>query len=245
MKTRAELKAEARELLAGNWGKAILLNIISILGYLFLGTILLGAIGIGIWLAKQSMQNGGGGFTVDNTTTQSAASANNGGSLIGSLLSTFITVGVTYTTLNWLRTKNADFSPVRGMFSAFSKKYFVSTLVLYILQEIFVLLWSLLFIIPGIIKGFSYSQTYLIYKDVNENNEDNNLNYLDYITLSRELMNGHKMDLFVLQLSFIGWVFLGLATFGIGLIWVIPYYQTTMVAFYKDLAGDRFLNYRG
>ena len=88
MKTRAELKAEARELLAGNWGKAILLNIISILGYLFLGTILLGAIGIGIWLAKQSMQNGGGGFTVDNTTTQSAASANNGGSLIGSLLST-------------------------------------------------------------------------------------------------------------------------------------------------------------
>lgn len=245
MKTRAELKAEARELLAGNWGKAILLNIISILGYLFLGTILLGAIGIGIWLAKQSMQNGGGGFTVDNTTTQSAASANNGRSLIGSLLSTFITVGVTYTTLNWLRTKNADFSPVRGMFSAFSKKYFVSTLVLYILQEIFVLLWSLLFIIPGIIKGFSYSQTYLIYKDVNENNEDNNLNYLDYITLSRELMDGHKMDLFVLQLSFIGWFFLGLATFGIGLIWVIPYYQTTMVAFYKDLAGDRFLNYRG
>lgn len=245
MKTRAELKAEARELLAGNWGKAILLNIISILGYLFLGTILLGAIGIGIWLAKQSMQNGGGGFAVDNTTTQSAASANNGGSLIGSLLSTFITVGVTYTTLNWLRTKNADFSPVRGMFSVFSKKYFVSTLVLYILQEIFVLLWSLLFIIPGIIKGFSYSQTYLIYKDVNENNEDNNLNYLDYITLSRELMDGHKMDLFVLQLSFIGWFFLGLATFGIGLIWVIPYYQTTMVAFYKDLAGDRFLNYRG
>lgn len=102
-----------------------------------------------------------------------------------------------------------------------------------------------MFIIPGIIKGFSYSQTYLIYKDVNENNEDNNLNYLDYITLSRELMNGHKMDLFVLQLSFIGWFFLGLATFGIGLIWVIPYYQTTMVAFYKDLAGDRFLNYRG
>lgn len=245
MKTRAELKAEARELLAGNWGKAILLNILSILAYLLIGSIFLGVIGLGIWLTEQSIKNGGAGFNIDEATTQGAAGANSGGNLIGGLIGAFISVGVAYTTLNWLRTKNADFSPVRGMFSAFSKKYFVSTLVLYILQAIFTFLWTLLFIIPGIIKEFSYSQTYLIYKDVNENNEDNNLNYLDYITLSRELMNGHKMELFVLKLSFIGWFLLGAVTFGIAFIWIIPYYETTMIAFYKNLAGDRFLNYQG
>lgn len=245
MKTRAELKAEARELLAGNWGKAILLNVISILAYLLIGVVFLGVIGLGIWLAQQSIKNGGADFNISEATTRGAAGANNGGNLIGGLIGAFISVGVAYTTLNWLRTKNADFSPVRGMFSAFSRKYFVSTLVLYLLQAIFTFLWSLLFIIPGIIKEFSYSQTYLIYKDVNEANEDNNLNYLDYITLSRELMDGHKMDLFILKLSFIGWFILGFVTFGIAFIWIIPYYETTMVAFYKDLAGDRFLNYRG
>ena len=131
------------------------------------------------------------------------------------------------------------------MFSIFSREYFVPVLVLYILQAIFTFLWTLLFVIPGLIKSYSYSQTYYIYKDVNQKGEANNLNYLDYITLSRELMNGHKFEMFVLQLSFIGWWLLVFLTFGIAAIWVYPYYQTTMSAYYKNLAGDKFINYRG
>lgn len=241
MKTRGELKAEARELLAGNWGKAILLNIIPILGTVFIGLILtlLGAVIVFLF------NNGafsGNGSTVNETVNSSAG--NGGSSIIGGVIGVLITTGIAYTTLDWLRTKNSDFSPVRGMFSIFSKKYFVPVLVLYILQTIFMFLWSLLFVIPGWIKAYSYSQTYYIYKDVNKDNENNSLNYLDYITLSRELMNGHKFEMFVLQLSFIGWWLLVAVTAGIAAIWVYPYYQTTMSAYYKNLAGDKFINYR-
>lgn len=242
MKTRGELKAEARELLAGNWGKAILLNIIPILGTVFIGVIVAFLVALIVFLINNGVFSGG--ETTINETVNSSAS-NSGRSFISGLIGTLITTGIAYTTLDWLRTKNNDFSPVRGIFSIFSRKYFVPVLVLYILQAIFTFFWSLLFVIPGLIKTYSYSQTYYIYKDVNEDNDNNSLNYLDYITLSRELMNGHKFEMFVLQLSFIGWWLLVLVSFGIAAIWVYPYYQTTMSAYYKNLAGDKFINYRG
>lgn len=242
MKTRCELKAEVRELLAGNWGKAILLNIIPILGSLVVGIIIALLVVVLAFLVQSGAFSGG---ETSLTETTSNGAANSGGQLFSGLIMALITTGIAYTTLDWLRTKNNDFSPVRGMFSIFSRKYFVPVLVLYILQAIFTFLWSLLFVIPGIIKGYSYSQTYYIYKDVNQKDEANNLNYLDYITLSRELMNGHKFEMFVLQLSFIGWWLLVSVTFGIAAIWVYPYYQTTMSAYYKNLAGDKFINYRG
>lgn len=241
MKTRGELKAEARELLAGNWGKAILLNIIPILGTVFIGVIVTFLVALIVFLINNGVFSGG--ETTINETVNSSAS-NSGRSFISGLIGTLITTGIAYTTLDWLRTKNNDFSPVRGMFSIFSRKYFVPVLVLYILQAIFTFLWSLLFVIPGLIKAYSYSQTYYIYIDVNEDNDNNSLNYLDYITLSRELMNGHKFEMFVLQLSFIGWWLLVAVTAGIAAIWVYPYYQTTMSAYYKNLAGDKFINYR-
>lgn len=242
MKTRGELKAEARELLAGNWGKAIVLNIIPILGAVFAGVIITGAIALITYLVQSGAFSGS---ETSITETASNSAANSGGQLFSGLIGTLITTGIAYTTLDWLRTKNNDFSPVRGMFSVFSREYFVPVLVLYILQAIFTFLWTLLFVIPGLIKSYSYSQTYYIYKDVNQKGEANNLNYLDYITLSRELMNGHKFEMFVLQLSFIGWWLLVFLTFGIAAIWVYPYYQTTMSAYYKNLAGDKFINYRG
>lgn len=61
------------------------------------------------------------------------------------------------------------------------------------------------------------------------------------ITKSRELMDGHKTDLFVLDLSFLGWAILGIVTAGIGFIWITPYYRQTKANFYRKLAGDQFL----
>ena len=119
MKTRGELKAEARELLAGNWGRAILLNIIPILGTVFIGVIVAFLVALIVFLINNGVFSGG--ETTINETVNSSAS-NSGRSFISGLIGTLITTGIAYTTLDWLRTKNNDFSPVRGMFSIFSRK---------------------------------------------------------------------------------------------------------------------------
>ena len=101
-----------------------------------------------------------------------------------------------------------------------------------LLMTIMVFLWSLLLIIPGIIKWFSYAMTPFI---LEENPE---LSASDAIHRSRMMMRGHKFDLFWLQLSFIGWFFLCLLTAGIGFLWLVPYYQTAKAAFYEEVKSE-------
>jgi uncharacterized membrane protein len=97
------------------------------------------------------------------------------------------------------------------------------------LVGLYTFLWSLLFIIPGIIKSFSYSMSMYILAE----NKGKSAN--ECIRESMAMTNGHKMDLFVLGLSFIGWALLCGITFGIASIWVIPYMQTTYANAYKSL----------
>lgn len=101
-----------------------------------------------------------------------------------------------------------------------------------LLQQIYTLLWTLLLIIPGIIKSLSYSLTGCILYDNPEmkNNEA--------IELSMKMMEGHKLDLFWLYLSFIGWGILCCFTFGIGLLWLVPYMQAAFVEFYEDVKAE-------
>ena len=97
------------------------------------------------------------------------------------------------------------------------------------LIEIKVFLWSLLFVIPGIIKAISYSMaTYILA-------ENKGKSARECIKESKEMTNGHKMELFVLGLSFIGWALLCSVTFGIASIWVIPYVQATFANAYNSL----------
>lgn len=100
------------------------------------------------------------------------------------------------------------------------------------LMGLFISLWSLLLIIPGIIKAYSYSMTYFILA------ENKGMPVLEAITLSRKMMDGHKMDLFLLFLSFIGWFILVLITFGIAGIWVYPYLYATFSNFYLSVKED-------
>ena len=100
---------------------------------------------------------------------------------------------------------------------------------LYIITNFFVFLWSLLLIIPGIIKTFSYSMAPFILAD------NPNLTSSEALSESIRIMDGHKFDLFVLQLSFFWWYILGAITFGIAYIYVVPYFQTTMANFYNDI----------
>ncbi len=101
-----------------------------------------------------------------------------------------------------------------------------------ILEVIYILLWTILLIIPGIIKAISYSQTDYILKDYPE------LKYNAAIELSMAMMKGHKFDYFCLILSFIGWILLGILTLGIGLLWVSPYISTTTAHFYEHVKED-------
>ena len=98
-----------------------------------------------------------------------------------------------------------------------------------LLKGIYVLLWSLLLIIPGIIKEYSYAMTENILKD----NPD--MNGEQAIRESMRMMEGHKMQLFLLDLSMIGWLLLSFLTLGIGFLFLEPYVQSCHAHFYEDL----------
>ena len=100
------------------------------------------------------------------------------------------------------------------------------------LMNFFVSLWSLLLIIPGFIKYYAYALTPYILIDNPE------LSANQAINLSQEMMKGHKFDMFILHLSFIGWIFLSIFTFGIGLLWLLPYMMTAQAAFYQDVKKE-------
>jgi uncharacterized membrane protein len=99
-------------------------------------------------------------------------------------------------------------------------------------MQLLTFFWSLLFIIPGIIKAFSYSMTPFILDEYPE------LTPVEAIHRSRMMMKGHKFDLFWLYLSFIGWGILCLFTAGIGFLWLAPYIQTVEAAFYEEVKAE-------
>ena len=99
------------------------------------------------------------------------------------------------------------------------------------LKTVYVLLWSLLFIIPGIIASYSYAMTGYILADHPE------LTASEAIERSKEMMSGNRFRLFCLHLSFIGWAILCAFTMGIGNLWLNPYKQAATAAFYREISG--------
>ena len=129
----------------------------------------------------------------------------------------------------FLRKARGEKAIIENLFNGF--KNFFRALVLFLLSGLFICFWSLLFIIPGIIKVFSYSMAYYILID------NPGMSGLDAITASRKMMKGYKGKLFCLYLSFIGWALLCIPTFGIGYLWLFPYMQLSMANFYEDIRG--------
>ena len=113
------------------------------------------------------------------------------------------------------------------------KKNVGNAIITYILTMLFIILWSLLLIIPGIIKALAYSQVFYILA------EKPDMTPTEAIKKSQEMMKGHKMRLFLLMLSFLGWFILGALAFGVGIFFVLPYFQTTLANFYVDLRGAK------
>lgn len=129
--------------------------------------------------------------------------------------------------LNLVDRREATFG---DLFSQFSR--FGSALALNLLIGLFIVLWSLLFVIPGIIAAYRYSMAFYIML------EDPDCSAMEAINRSKALMDGHKGELFWLDLSFIGWHILSAFTFGIGTLFLNPYIQTSYAVFYRNLTAQ-------
>ena len=101
------------------------------------------------------------------------------------------------------------------------------------LRTLYTCLWALLLVIPGIVKGLSYAMTPFILEEHPE------MTASEAIKASMRLMDGHKMDLFILGLTFIGWSLLACLTMGIGFLFLNPYMNAAYAAFYRSISGAR------
>lgn len=213
---RAALKSMAKGKLKGNWGWAVSLTLVS-------------AVILGIFDSFPAF------FTVSEDNSVNTATMGSGA--FGAILSGLITAGIAYTYLSFADQgeKGNIFS---GIFAGFTHGRFIPTLLNTFLTAFFTSLWTLLLIIPGIIKSYSYAMAPYIMKDLLDAGKEPEPT--EAITKSRELMNGHKWELFVFDLSFMGWNLLACLTLGIGFLWVLPYYNAAHAGFYRALAGERF-----
>ncbi|TVP90841.1 DUF975 family protein [Alkalibacterium sp.] len=218
----SEIKREAKDQLSGRWREAILLHLIPVaIAVLFAG----GIYGLDLMSLTRLYNTG---EQVD---------------LVVSFLVTFISIGISFTLLDMVRSREFVIQPLQHSVQIFSKKYFIPIFIIQMLQVVFVTLWSFLFIIPGIIKSYSYSQAFFIYKDRRNSQPEEFPTSLECITESREMMNGHKLELFVLHLSFIGWHLLEAFTLGIAALYVRPYLNTAEAVFYNKLAKEEHARY--
>jgi len=211
-----ELIAAARRSLTGNWGMGMLGYVLytALWGSVFLLVIS----SIFFLVALDESINETNIIAIAKSITRVA-------SHIISLLAGAFAVGFCSYFLGIVQERQAR---LENLFTGF--KRFFTAFGAYFLSTLFTVLWTLLFIIPGIIAVFRYAMVYFILAD------DDTCGSLEAITRSKEMMVGNKWKYFCLQLRFIGWSLLAIFfTLGIGYLWLIPYMQTSMTHFYEDI----------
>lgn len=245
MKTRAELKGEIKQLFRGRWKDAVLLCIVVSLLSVF--SIIVQASDNARDTSTTSPQDFTGGLSVVSTIHRLSGAdfAIVGGIIFGFLLVQIVfglivklfKIGTSYSMLDWVRNPEREIHPVADSTVGFTKTYAWPLVGLVIYRGILIFLWSLLLIVPGIIKAYAYSQAFYVYKDMLAATPAGQAKprFRDAITRSRQLMRHHKFEYFVLQLSFIGWGILSGITLGIGQLWLIPYSYGTYANYYDDL----------
>lgn len=147
-------------------------------------------------------------------------------SLITSILLAPLTIGLLKYADDLMNGNNPE---VNVIFSYYSK--FLNITVMTAISSIIVSIGTFLLVIPGIYLSLSFAVApYLIMKD-------KNLDPIDALKQSFKKMNGHRLDLLVFSLSFLGWILLVLATFGIAIIWVGPYMQVATLKYYEQITA--------
>ena len=213
MQLNSELRAQARERLEGKWGTFVLMTFLM----LVIQTILQIPGYIGSLLEILSPENVLASLSFSNISN------------ILSLLALPLSWGLTVSLLRNHREESVD---LENLFDGFRGGRYTRVFCALFLVNLFTFLWALLLIIPGIIKAFSYALTPYIVMDEPE------LTARQAITRSCEIMEGRRWKLFCLYLSFIGWGILCLLTFGIGFLWLAPYMNASVAAFYEDARAE-------
>lgn len=149
------------------------------------------------------------------------------GPIVALLFYPFFTLGLITFFLKISRNEEVEIETLFPKFSLFWKAAGLSFIV-----GLFSALWSLLLIIPGIIASLSYSMVFYILIDNPE------IKILDAIKESKRITNGYKMDILILNLSFIGWALLSCLTLGIGFLFLRPYVHTTNAILYTKLKNN-------
>ncbi len=141
-----------------------------------------------------------------------------------------VTLGYVKFNLNLVDRKPATFAQLFSEFHRFGVGFMMQ-----LLRGVYVFLWSLLFVIPGIYAGYGYAMTPYILL------ENPNMTANEAITASKQLMDGNRLRLFCLEISFIGWILLAiLFTCGIGMLWVVPYMEASFAAFYREIKAEKY-----
>ena len=238
MKTNQQFKNEALAALRGNWVKAVLLTLI----YLVLVGIAAGPVSYQSLQMQSYVQENARtvyqmASLVQDPVYQALSRQLNGTSGLVTLLEIMLIMPLSIGYANAMRLLlvKSDDNLVQNAFSIAFDNYWHKVWTM-LWMSILISLWTLLLIIPGIIKSFSYAMTPFIVEEYPE------LSCTEAIHRSRMMMNGHKFDLFWLWLSFIGWGFLCVLTAGIGFIWLIPYVETAQAAFYEEVKADYQIN---
>ena len=213
MQLNSELRAQARERLEGKWGTFVLMTFL----FYVIQALLQIPGSVGDLFKVLSPENA---LTSESLSTLS---------VILSLLALPLSWGLTVSLLRNHREESVD---LENLFDGFRGGRYTRVFCALFLVNLFTFLWALLLIIPGIMKAFSYALTPYIIMDEPE------LTARQAITRSCEIMEGRRWKLFCLYLSFIGWGILSLLTFGIGFLWLAPYMNASIAAFYEDARAE-------
>ena len=241
MKCASDVRRIAREALRGKWLVAVIVGLVAVLlggaganGPEFKVNIDTSGVGASVTLAGQTIFSTGGG-----------ADSEIGAFLIGSavyltiaaivmavvffVLGSIVEVGYARFNLDLVDRLEPSFESLFGYFS-----YWKTTAIARLLQSLYILLWTLLLVIPGIVASYSYAMTGYILAEHPE------LTAGEAIKRSKEMMSGNRWRLFCLNISFIGWDILCLFTLGIGSLWLNPYKQAATAVFYRDISGTEY-----
>nr|WP_288730654.1 DUF975 family protein [uncultured Anaerobutyricum sp.] len=242
MRVASDFRELARRALSGKWGSAVLTTLVaSILG-------------------ADIMVNGGSSTSgITNSVTNVVKRGNGDGSsydgilasmsitsmtyilgavmavvsiliivgLVQYVIGSFVSLGLIQYNLDLIDGKDVEFGQIFSKASMFGKAFWLR-----LRMGIFTFLWTLLFIIPGIIKSYAYSMSGFI---LAENPE---MTAKEAMQVSEEMMAGNKWRLFCLQFSFIGWQILCILSLGIGSLWLTPYMNAATAAFYDEISRE-------
>jgi len=239
MKFASDFRTIAREALSGRWGIAVVAGLIaSLLGAVAAKgpeiklNIHENGANMGLEFAGQQIFDTGSGWNEQLIGVLVTGAAFIAIAALVMAAAYFILgsiVGVGYSKFNLDLLDRWAEPEIGTLFGYF--KHWKTAVAANLLQTLYVILWSLLLVIPGIIARYSYAMTNYI---LAENPE---LTASEAIAQSKQMMSGNRWRLFCLQFSFIGWDLLCGLTFGIGNLWLVPYKQTATAAFYREVSG--------